>query len=178
MKRLIPSLLAAAALTGSAPALAADHADTAMVASVELPQLEALVASLGHTVVSRGPVEGDPDYPQALVARSIDDLQYYLIGTACDIDDMAGCRGIMMQVRYPRPSGVTEVTLMRTSRRQAALNHWFNEAGDILGFTRYVVLDQGISMANLQENLKVLLTLAPMAREQAMQERDEEGEYD
>lgn len=160
------------------PALADDHMDHGVVQTVDTADLQGVVQSLGHTVVSVGPVPGDPKYPTALTAADPAGQQYHLIATACDIPPVRGCRGIMMQVRYPRPDGVTETTLMRTSRRQAALNLWFNEAGDILGMTRYVVLDRGVTPANIAENVKVLLTLAPIAREQAMQDVDEEGEVD
>ena len=175
------ALAAFAALAGAQSAQAEHHDQSThdqTITNVRIAELERVVAALGHTVESRGPVEGDPEYPEALVATDTEGLRYYLIGTACDIPPVPGCRGVMMQVRYPRPAGVTETTLMRTSRRQAALNLWFNEAGEILGMTRYVVLDEGVTLANVVENLKVLLTLAPIALDQAKQEVDEEGERD
>ena len=51
--------------------------------------------------------------------------------------------------------------LARANLSQAAVSTWRDTATGTIGITRYVVLDHGVTMANLRENVLVLLGLAP-----------------
>ncbi|HSJ79298.1 MAG TPA: hypothetical protein VK913_11245, partial [Erythrobacter sp.] len=53
--------------------------------------------------------------------------------------------------------------LAKANLEQAALNTWADFEGKTLGFTRYQVLDNGVTMANIRENVNVLLALVDAA---------------
>lgn len=67
-----------------------------------------------------------------------------------------------MQVRYDTDERVTLQRVAKASLDQAAVSVWFNQDTDTVGITRYVVLDHGVTMANLKENLSVLMAITPM----------------
>ena len=126
--------------------------------SVTQADLVAIVGSLGHKLQEEGPA--GENY---VIAQDEEGTNYFLIGTACDVNNVPGCQGIMMQVRYDLPPGTTAETLAKTNLEQAALNTWADFAEQTLGFTRYQVLDHGATMANIRENVIVLLSLVPEA---------------
>lgn len=126
--------------------------------SVKLGDLQAVVKELGHTVSSTG------DFgPDSLVAQDEFGINYLLIGTACDVGSVSGCQGIMMQVRYDLTPEVSYESIARANMEQAALNSWVDFADETIGFTRYQVLDDGVTMANIKANVLVLLELSPVA---------------
>lgn len=126
--------------------------------SVKLGDLEAVVKELGHTVSSVGDF-GD----ESLVAQDEFGINYLLIGTACDVGAIPGCQGIMMQVRYDLSPEVTYESVAKANLAQAALNSWVDFEDETVGFTRYQVLDDGVTMANIKANVLVLLELSPIA---------------
>jgi hypothetical protein len=166
-------LLAAAALAvgltaaATAPLSAQQFNEAAVKKSVTQADLLAVVGSLGHQVIEEG--EAGEAF---LVAQSEDEINYILIGTACDVNDVPGCQGIMMQVRYDLPPGTSLETLAKANMDQAALNTWADFGDNTLGFTRYVVLDYGVTMANIRENVNVLLALVFEAYPVASGEED------
>lgn len=140
------------------PGAAQDYRGDQVKKSVTQADLLAVVGSLGHQVQEEG-AAGET----YVIAQDSEGVNYFLIGTACDVNDVPGCQGIMMQVRYDLPAGTTAETLAKTNLDQAALNTWADFAEQTLGFTRYQVLDHGATMANIRENLIVLLSLVPEA---------------
>lgn len=153
-------LLALAALCVSAlaaaPVQAQGYAPERVIDSVALDDLEAIVTSLGHTVGE------ERAYGEvSLSATDGEGTNYLLIGTACGTNGEQGCQGVMMQVRFDPDESVTLDGLARANLAQAAVNTWRDPANGTIGITRYVVLDHGITMANLRENVTVLLGLAP-----------------
>lgn len=152
--------LGAAMLPGQVAAQA--YSPEVVKKSVNQQDLKAIVNSLGHSVTGEGEF-GDV----SVTAKNEDDLIYLLIGTACDANGVPGCQGIMMQVRYSLPSGVTYETVAAANLAQAALNTWVDFEDQTLGFTRYQVLDYGATMANIRENVVVLLDVSPAAYETA-----------
>ena len=54
-------------------------------------------------------------------------------------------------------------TLAAANLEQAALNTWADFEDKTLGFTRYVVLDYGVTMANIRENVNVMLAITEEA---------------
>lgn len=66
----------------------------------------------------------------------------------------------MVQIRFDADASIADERLLRANLAQAAVNTWRDQSGTI-GVTRYVVLDHGITMANLRANVLVLLGLAP-----------------
>lgn len=148
---------AAAALMVAAPVSAQTYSAEIVKKSVTLADLGAIARDLGHEVLEIDEAE------KMVVARDKDGTTYFLFGTACDVDGVAGCQGIMMQVRYNLPVGVTFETLSAANMSQAALNTWADFEDKTLGVTRYQVLDHGATMANIRENVAVMLALAPLA---------------
>lgn len=69
----------------------------------------------------------------------------------------------MMQTRYELPPATTAETLARANLEQATLSTWADVANQTLGFTRYLVLDYGVTMANMRENVLVMLSNVPSA---------------
>ena len=154
-------VFAAAAIliaVGAAPAAAQDYAPERIKKSVTQADLFAIVGSLGHQVLEQG--EDDQVF---VVAQTEDATNYFLLGTACDVNDVPGCQGIMMQLRFDLPPTTTFETLAKANLEQAALNSWADFEGKTLGFTRYQVLDNGVTMANIRENVNVLLALGAEA---------------
>lgn len=131
----------AAVLAASAAPLAAQYVPDRLKQSVTQADLVAVAGSLGHQVIEQG--EAGDVY---VVAQTQDAISYFLIGTACDVNDVPGCQGIMMQVRYDLPANTTFETLAKANLEQAALNSWADFEGKSLGFTRYQVLDNGVTM--------------------------------
>lgn len=141
----------------AAPVAAQEYVPEKVVKSVSTADLRALVASLDHEELR----VMEEDY--VVVAKDADGLAYTLFGTACDVEPISGCQGIMAQVRYDLPDTVTHARLAKANLENAALNVWADFENETLGVTRYVVIDHGVTMANLRENISVLLSLAPGA---------------
>lgn len=144
----------------AAPASAQDYAPQRVVGAVDIDDLKAIVASLDHTLIEVG--SGDE---VTLGASADEGTKYILTGTACDRGGIAGCQGVMMQVRYDPIPSITDADLARANREQAAILTWRDDSSGTIGTTRYVVLDHGITMANLRENVRVLLAITPLAIE-------------
>jgi hypothetical protein len=154
---------AALALAGlAAPAAAQDYEAGRVVLSVDQTDLAAIVTSLGHTVKELG-TNGET----YVAAESEDGIIYLLFGTACDVNGVPKCQGVMMQARYDLPEGTTLETLAKTNNGQAAISVTADFEEKALIFTRYHVLDYGVTMANIRENVNVLLAVVddayPMA---------------
>lgn len=147
--------LAASGLSAAAPAAAQDYSPSRMIRAVDTADLKAIVTSLGHEL------KGEGEFGNVSVSASSDSgTNYLVVGTACDVGDIAGCQGVMMQVRFDADSDITDQALLQANLTQAAVNTWRDSSGTI-GITRYVVLDHGVTMANLRENVAVLLSLTP-----------------
>lgn len=147
------ALAAALALTGlAAPAGAQGYDAARVVMAVDQTDLAAIVTSLGHTVKEVG--KPGETY---IAAETGEGLVYIMFGTACDVGTVRGCQGVMMQVRYDLPQGTTLETLAKTNDAQAAISTTADFEAKSLVFTRYHVLDQGVTMANIRENVSVLL---------------------
>ena len=63
----------------------------------------------------------------------------------------------MMQVRYDANDSTTLEGMNNANFKQAALSSWWDKSGKTIGFTRYVVLDDGVTWMNIRQNLRVLL---------------------
>jgi hypothetical protein len=159
MKRALAAVAATLTLAGAAAPLAAqDYSAERVKKSVDQNDLLAVVGSLGHQVREQGTADDI-----FVAAESEDGVTYVLFGSACNVNEVSGCQGIMMQVRYDLPPGTTAQTLAAANLEQAALNTWADFENKTLGFTRYVVLDHGVTMANIRENVNVLLAITEEA---------------
>lgn len=160
MKRaFVPALIASAFMMAvAAPVAAQDFVAEQVKKSVDQADLLAVVGTLGHQVLEQGLAENI-----YVVAENGDGVRYFLIGTACNVNGVPGCQGIMMQARFDLPPTATLETLAKANYDQAVLNSWADFEQKTLGFTRYQVLDDGVTMANIRENVKVLLAVVPEA---------------
>lgn len=148
--------LLAVSVVLSGPATAQAYIPEQVVHGVQLEDLKAIATSLEHEVV----VESMAGRT-SLAARSADGTLYLLLGTACG-NDALGCQGVNMQVRLDAEE-IDHDKINAINMAEQALNTWFDADTGTLGFSRYVVLDHGITMGNLRENLVVLLAIAPSA---------------
>lgn len=151
--------MAALALAAATPLSAQDYVADKLVKSVSQDDLLAIVGALGHQVKGQGEAADDI----YVAAEDEEGTTYLLFGTACEVNDIPGCQGVMMQVRYDLPATTTFETLAAANFDQAAINTWADFEEKTLGFTRYHVLDHGVTMANIGENIKVLLALVAEA---------------
>lgn len=166
MKFFVPLLVTVAALSisGTAQAqsnvrsVAAERAPTALVKSVTEADLRALVLAEGATVDEMHPFEAP-----SVRGKTKQGHLFLLVGTACDKDGVPGCRGIMMQVRYDADGLVTLEGMNKANINEAALSSWWDKPNKTIGFTRYVVLDDGVTWMNIRQNLRVLLSIEPKA---------------
>jgi hypothetical protein len=159
MKFTQAAIAATLALTATAPLSAQGYVANKLVEAVDQNSLLAIVGSLGHQVKG----EGETPEDVYVAAEDAEGTTYLLFGTACDINDVPGCQGVMMQVRFDLPSTTTFETLAKANLDQAAINTWADFEDKTLGFTRYHVLDHGVTMANIRENINVLLALVAEA---------------
>jgi hypothetical protein len=150
----LPIALSAAAL--AMPAAAQTYTPERILEGVKLDDLKAIVSSFEDEVISEG-MAGET----SLAARSADGTVYLLLGTACG-NETLGCQGVNMQVRFDTEE-IDREKVNRANMAEQALNTWFDADTNTLGFSRYVVLDHGITMGNLRENVVVLLAIAPSA---------------
>jgi len=149
------AIAAALAMAGAAvPAAAQDYNAKRVVMAVNQADLAAIVTSLGHKVRETG--KSGEVY---LAAESEDGIIYLIFGTACDVKGVPGCQGLMMQARYDLPAGVSFETLAKANDELAAIGTTADFAEGELLFTRYHVLDYGVTMANIRANIDVLLGL-------------------
>ena len=156
----ILATFAAASAIVPATASAQAYSPSRVLKSATVNDLKAIVGSLGHTVEAED-VAGD----YSIRAHDEEGLKYLLIGTACDVGDVPGCQGIMMQVRFSNDDGqeIVYENLNRANFEQAAVSTWYSPEEETIGVTRYVVLDYGVTMQNIRENVNVLLAVTPLA---------------
>jgi len=146
-------VLAASAMCLAAPASAQSYEPGRILKGIGIGDLRAIVASYQDEVIEEGITENP-----SLAARSTDGTVYLLLGTAC-ADQAIGCQGVNMQVRFDMDDAdyalVNEINMS-----EQACNTWFDAETKTLGVSRYVVLDYGITMENLRENVNVLLAVS------------------
>lgn len=164
------SALALAAATG-AQAAPAKIADGKLYKVVTESDLQKLVLAEGHTVDEMHPFEAP-----SVRGKTADGLFFVLIGTACDIGKVKGCQGAMMQVRYDDDATVTMDGVNKANMEEAAVGTWWDKEDKTVGFTRYVVMDDGVTWLNLRQNLRVLLDVQESALKYVFPETEKAGE--
>lgn len=138
----------------AAPASAQQFAPGEVKKSVVTADLAAVVGALGHQVLE----EGEPGNV-LVIAENENQIKYVLLGTACETNGVPGCQGVLIQAQFELPAATTYETVAQANLQYSALNVWVDFAQKSLGFTRYVVLDDGVTMANLKANVEVLMGL-------------------
>jgi hypothetical protein len=156
----------------AAPAFADDNR---VVKSVSLQDLQAILVDEGHTIDGTG-YDGD------VSVRATDTdgtgLIFNVIGTACGTEYSVDCLGISMQVRYDADGTETLERINEANLMWPATSVWYSSIGfdmevPTIGVTRYVILDGGMTIRNIKDNLANLLAIAPQATDYVW----EVGEY-
>lgn len=132
-------------------ALAGTASAQATVQSVTLQDLERFATDAGHEVVAFGETTEN-----SLRAETPNGVTYYMEGTACDD---GACRGIIMSSRFQATDAVTLDKVNRANLERAAVSVWRLE--ESVGVSRYVILDGGMSEANIKINLDNFLAIVP-----------------
>lgn len=132
-------------------ALAGTASAQATVQSVTLQDLERFATDAGHEVVAFGETTEN-----SLRAETPNGVTYYMEGTACDD---GACRGIIMSSRFQATDAVTLDKVNRANLERAAVSVWRLE--NSVGVSRYVILDGGMSEANIKINLDNFLAIVP-----------------
>ena len=167
MKTFVSILAATIAMTSIGSAQAQSNArptaparsSTTIVTWVTEADLRALVLAEGHTIDAMHPFEAP-----SVRGKTKEGLVFVLIGTACSVKGAPGCQGVMMQVRYDSDDTVTVEGVNKSNMSQAAVSTWWDKKEKTVGFTRYVVLDDGVTWMNLRQNLRVLLSIQDKAK--------------
>ncbi len=160
MRRTLVLFTLASAL--AAPAFADDNR---LVKAVSLKDLQAILVEEGHTINGTG-YDGD------VSVRATDTdgtgLIFNVIGTACGTEYSVDCLGISMQVRYDADGTETLERINEANLMWPATSVWYSPTGfdtevPTIGVTRYVILDGGMTIRNVKDNLANLLAIAPQA---------------
>ena len=173
MRKILASIAILAALAG--PAFADD---STVVKSVTLDDLKQILTEEGYTIKSTGD-DGD------VSIRAVDDdgLIFNVLGSACNVNGVDGCYGINMQVRYDADGDESLERINEANLKWAAATAWYFEQGydgdgPIVGISRYVILDAGMTIGNIKVNLVNLLAIAPAAADYIWETGDWDPEDD
>lgn len=166
MRRILTSIAFMSVLAG--PALADD---SQIVKSVKLADLQRILVEEGYTINSTG---DDGDVSIRATDEENTGLIFNVIGTACEVEGTDGCLGINMQVRYDADGQETLERINDVNLMWAATSAWYSEGGvdgltPTVGFTRYVILDGGMTIRNIKDNLLNLLAIAPQGADYVWQ---------
>lgn len=156
--RIAATAVACALASLAVPGAAQTYNPDQLKTSVTQDDLVAIVGSLGHQVLEQGNV-GET----FVLAENEQGVSYFLIGTNCEVIEVSGCQGILIQSRFALPPGTTIETLAATNRDHVALNTWADFEEKTLTFNRYQMLDYGVTMGNIRLNVEALLGFLGMA---------------
>tara|TARA_R110000744_G_scaffold154245_1_gene268938 strand:+ start:1640 stop:2341 length:702 start_codon:yes stop_codon:yes gene_type:complete len=140
--------------------------DSKLVSSVTLGDMQAIVASLDHTVRT-----SDAD-GVVLIAQDEDGQTYVMAGTACS--EAGACQGINMFMSYDMTDTINLESLNTASLSYAAVSVW--QSGQSVGVSRYVILDGGMTIANIKVNIETLTALGGKVMMMADRSHDDFGD--
>jgi len=166
MRKFIVAMFALAVISSPAAAqnLTADVSlgkDSRIVKTVNVEDLKAIVVASGYKVTGVG-----GNGKVSVQAKTEDGLIFLLIGAACGTDGKSpDCQGINMQVRYDADDNVTLEAINTSNLSFAATSTWYDEGGNTVGISRYVILDHGVSMGSIRINLETLLSISSQVTE-------------
>ncbi|MEQ8412329.1 MAG: YbjN domain-containing protein [Erythrobacter sp.] len=126
-----------------------------MIDAVTIDDLKAIIGDIGHEIVST-----ETESAPMIVARTPDGVIYTLQGRACD-DAKSSCKGITIQALYRGADKVTDEDIGRANQSFAVVKAAVNRERDNYSFTRYLILDHGVTMANIRMNVTVFLLVQP-----------------
>ena len=141
-------------LTPCATAVAATAApQPALVRAMTVDQLRTIPAALGHAIVDKP--EGSAD---EITARSGDGQEYSLRGALCD--SAKGCKVVVIQAWIDH-SPIAPERLNEANLNVAAVSTVYDTDQGMLRIARLVILEGGVSRANLGANVDAVLSAVP-----------------
>ncbi|WP_340692737.1 hypothetical protein [Hyphomonas sp.] len=140
--------------------------DSKLVNSVTLSDMEAIATSLDHAVL-----ESDAE-DVLIIAQDGDGQTYVLDGTACD--EAGACQGLNMFMSYDMTDGISLESLNTASLSYAAVSVW--QSRQSVGVSRYVILDGGMTIANIKVNIETLTAVAGKVMMMADRSHDDFGD--
>ena len=169
MRRTLTSLGLLAAL-----AVHAFADDSKLVKAVSLQDLQTIIIEEGYTINSTG---DDGEISVRATDTAGTGLIFNVLGTACDTEYSDDCLGINMQVRYDADGYETLERINGANLMWAATSAWYSAGGTdgnspTVGITRYVILDGGMTVRNIKDNLLNLLAIAPQVADFVWQTGD------
>lgn len=170
MRRTLTSLGLLAALAGHALA-----DDSKLVKAVSLQDLQTIIIEEGYTINSTG---DDGEISVRATDTAGTGLIFNVLGTACDLEGYeSGCLGINMQVRYDADGQESLERINGANLMWAATSAWYSAEGfdsgvPTVGITPYVILDGGMTVRNIKDNLLNLLAIAPQVADYVWQTGD------
>lgn len=153
-------LMLAASLAAGAPAPVLAQANGSaqrVITTVTKADLRLLVTLEGHTIIA----EDFYDVP-SVRGKTKDGLIFQLFGSGCTEETKRGiCSNVLMQIRYDDDARVTLDGINEANFREASVSTWWDQGEKTVGFTRFVVLDGGVTLMNLRHNLRTLIRFVP-----------------
>lgn len=160
-----PLLSAALLAFTGLPALAQGDplpGDTEIMTSFSVADMEALVTSGGHTLSPAGAFG-----PTSVRATTSEGLIFDIIGAICGTEFSQDCLGLKLQVGYFADDSIPLDRINSANLMWQPTSTWYDPTedaeGPTLGITRYVILDHGVTLGNIRNNLTNLLAIAPQA---------------
>lgn len=155
--RSLRYVLGAALIVAQVPAAQAQSGSMQRVVySLSQADMRLLVTLEGHSIVA----EKFFDVP-SVRGKTKDGLIFQLFGSGCTTGANATCRNLMMQIRYDDDERVTLEGINEANFREASVTAWWDRDDNTVGFTRFVVLDGGVTMMNLRQNMRTMFTYVP-----------------
>jgi hypothetical protein len=140
--------------------------DSKLVKSVTLTDMQAIVTALDHAVLDRNVDD------VLIIAQDGDGQKYVLDGTACN--EAGACQGLNMFMTYDLTDGISLESLNTASLSYAAVSVW--QSGQSVGVSRYVILDGGMTIANIKVNIETLTALGGKVMMMADRSHDDFGD--
>ena len=140
-----------------------------LVRGIVQQDLVALVTMRGDSVEGEA-IAPESEIDVSLQAATPEGLIYQLHGTACSEEGV--CQGIHILVRYGFEGTPNYEFLNQANYSRAAASIW--HLPGTIGVSRYLILDNGQTMANLKTNVDATLAMAPFMMEIAQNGLPEE----
>ena len=149
LKAVFVAVLAAFAILPIASAQSSDPAR--YINSITKSDLSALITGYGHTILSENPDTG------ALVVQAGTGFQYIALMKNCDAE--GACGGVLIGSLHEVPEGLTWQLLNQVDSRADMYGLYI--MNDSLIVDRYIRLDGGVDIAQIQLEIVTLTVAAP-----------------
>ena len=158
MKSILIAMAAVATGVFAAPAgaQAQDQANT----NVNVVTLDGLI-SFGQARGYTTRQAGDGSVP-AVEMRTPEGLIFYAIGNACEADT---CTGLKLLGRHEPEGRVTVAQINGFNRDIPPVKVWYND--NVMAMERYLILNGGVSRANLAYEVDTFITIMSVLVERA-----------